>query len=37
MTFKAKLIAVTKPIEDMQHIMGDAKELVTYCARGVDG
>lgn len=33
MTFKAKLIAVTKPIEDMQHIIGDAKELVTYCAR----
>ena len=37
MAFKAKLIAVTKPIEDMLHIMGDAKELVTYCARGVDG
>lgn len=33
MTFKAKLIAVTKPVEDMQHIMEDAKELVTYCAR----
>lgn len=33
MTFKAKLIAVTKPVDDMQHIMEDAKELVTYCAR----
>lgn len=33
MTFKTKLIAVTKPVEDMQHIMEDAKELVTYCAR----
>ena len=33
MTFKAKLIAVTKPVEDMQQIMEDAKELVTYCAR----
>lgn len=33
MTFKAKLIAVTKPVEDMQHIMVDAKELITYCAR----
>lgn len=33
MTFKAKLIAVTKPVEYMQHIMVDAKELVTYCAR----
>lgn len=33
MTFKAKLIAVTTPVEDMQEIMKDAKELVTYCAR----
>ena len=33
MTFKAKLIAVTKPVEDMQEIMKDAQELVTYCAR----
>lgn len=33
MTFKAKLIAVTKPVDYMQHIMVDAKELVTYCAR----
>lgn len=33
MTFKAKLIAVTKPVEDMQTVMQDAKDLVTYCAR----
>jgi len=33
MTFKAKLIAVTTPVEDMQDFMHDAKDLVTYCAR----
>ena len=33
MVFKAKLIAVTKPVEDVQHLIGDVKELVAYCAR----
>lgn len=33
MTFKAKLIAVTQPVEEMQEYMTDLKELIAFCAR----